>query len=191
MRFCACTVVRREAAEQMQTSLHLAEQTGDLNLQARCFTYLTVLARRCGQVEATRGYAGRSFDVATLAGMPEYQGMARANQAWLAWCVQDWRTVEELGQGALAFWRQADGVPGATVFAWAVHWPLLAAAVCQGADDRARDHVVALLDPRLQQMPAPLITALENVHRAGEQPGDDLHTSFRRALELAQQLGYL
>ena len=142
-----------EAEEQMQTSLRLAEQTGDLNLQARGLTYLTVISRRHGQIAATRMYAGRSFDVATTAGMPEYQGMARANQAWLAWCVREWQKVEELGQAALAFWQQAEGVPGATVFAWAARWPLFAAAVFQGAHDRAIEHVAALLDPRLQQMP--------------------------------------
>ncbi len=181
-----------EAAEQMQTSLHLADLTGDLSLQARCLTYLTVIARRHGQAEAARDYAGRSFDVATLAGMPEYQGMARANQAWLAWRSQDWQAVEELGKAALACWLQAKGVPGATVFAWAAHWPLLAAAVFQGAYDRAADPVAALLDPRLQQMPDPLITLLDRARRAAEQPaGADLYTSLHRALEVAQQMGYL
>ena len=181
-----------EAAEQMQTSLHLAEQTGDLSLQARCLAYLTVIGRRCGQVEAVRSNAGRGFDVATTASMPEYQGMARANQAWLAWSIQDWPAVEELGQAALAFWQQVGGVPGATVFAWAALWPLLAAAVFAGADDRTRDRVAALLDPQLQQMPAPLMAALADAHQAGAQPdADDLHASLRRALELAQQFGLL
>ena len=176
----------------MQTSLHLAEQTGDLSLQARCLTYLTMISRRRGQVEETRRYAARSFDVATAASMLEYQGMARANQAWLACCAQDWRAVEELGQAALAFWRQAGGVPGATVFAWAAHWPLLAAAVHREVHDRALDHVTALLDPHLQRMPDPLIAALERAHQAGGQPDvDALRAHLRRTLELAQQLGYL
>jgi hypothetical protein len=153
---------------------------------------LTIICRRRGQVEETRRYAERSFVIASAANMPEYQGMACANQAWLAWLVQDWDAVDELGRAALAFWRQAHGVPGATVFAWAAHWPLLAAAFSRQAYERAVDHVVALLDPQLQRMPDALIAALERARQAGGQPdADALHNCLRHALALAHESGYL
>ena len=73
------------ALEPLQTALHLAEQTGDVSLQARCLTYLTIAYRQRQQVEETRRYAARSLVVAAEAQMPEYTGTAKANQAWVAW----------------------------------------------------------------------------------------------------------
>ncbi len=75
----------RRRWSRIETALHLAEQTGDVNLRARCLTYLTVACRQCGQVEATRRYAERSLEAATSSHMPEYVATAKANQAWLAW----------------------------------------------------------------------------------------------------------
>jgi hypothetical protein len=73
------------AIEPMRTALHLAEQTGDVSLQARCLAYLAIAQRKCNRREETRQYAKRGFEVAKLAHMPEYMAMARANQAWIAW----------------------------------------------------------------------------------------------------------
>ena len=52
-----------------------------MSLRARCLTYLTIAYRQCAQVEETRHYAARNLEVATLAHMPEYIAMAKANQA--------------------------------------------------------------------------------------------------------------
>ncbi|MFP2913579.1 tetratricopeptide repeat protein, partial [Pyxidicoccus sp. 3LFB2] len=53
-----------EAREGMELSLREAERLGDVTLQTRCLTYLTVILRLLGQVDATREAAGRSLEVA-------------------------------------------------------------------------------------------------------------------------------
>ena len=142
-----------EAETELQTSLQRAEQTGDLNLQARCLTYLTILYRQRGLVDETLRCAAGALAVAAKVGMHEYEGLAKANLAWLAWTDGDWPAVEQLGQAALAAWALAPALLASTAFAWTAHWPLLAAAVAQQAYGRAFDHVAALLDPRLQRCP--------------------------------------
>ena len=49
------------AMEPLEIALHLAERTGDVSLQARCLTYLTVAHRQCGQMEETRRCAARAW----------------------------------------------------------------------------------------------------------------------------------
>src|SRR5436305_1206896 len=61
-----------EAEEHMKAALALTERTGDVSLQARCLTYLTILYRKRGQVEEARRSATRSLAVALAADMPEY-----------------------------------------------------------------------------------------------------------------------
>ena len=120
--------------------------------------------------------------------MHEYEGLAKANLAWLAWTDGDWPAVEQLGQEALAAWALAPAVVASMAFAWTAHWPLLAAAVAQQADGRALDHVAALLDPRLQRMPENLVAALECACQAGVQAdAAGLRTQLAGALALAQQ----
>ena len=177
-----------EAETELQTSLQRAEETGDLNLQARCLTYLTIFYRRRGLVAETRRTAARALAVAARVGMHEYEGLAKANLAWLAWTDGDWPAVEQLGQEALAAWALAPAVVASMAFAWTAHWPLLAAAVAQQAYGRALDHVAALLDPRLQRMPENLVAALEGARQAGAQAdGAGLRTQLAGALALAQQ----
>ncbi len=117
------------AMEPLEIALHLAERTGDVSLQARCLTYLTIAHRQCMQMEETRRDAARSLEVATAAQMPEYVAMAKANQAWLAWRAGDLASVQELGQAALELWHQLPAGHASAPFQWLARWPLIAVAL--------------------------------------------------------------
>ncbi len=101
----------QEAMEPLQTALHLAEQTGDVNLQARCLTYLTIAYRQRQQVEETRRCAARSLVVAAEAHMPEYAGTAQANQAWVAWQAGELDLARESGARGVSVLAPTAGRP--------------------------------------------------------------------------------
>ena len=62
----------------------MAEQIGDISLQARCLAYLAVVHRRQGHDAEVEAYARRELAVAESAGMLDYLGAGQANLAWLA-----------------------------------------------------------------------------------------------------------
>lgn len=180
------------AAEELQTTLRLAEQNGDLSLQARALTYLTITARRQEQVDVAQDLAAQALAVATNAHMPEYMALARANQAWLAWRQQDYTAVREHGHAALDLWQQLPVTHASAPFQWTARWPLLATALQTEELAAAIDHARALLDPHQQQLldplATPLIQALQVWHSGV--PADAL-TLLQQAVALAAQLHYL
>ena len=182
----------QEAQEPLQAALYQAEQTGDMSLQARCLTYLTVACRQCGQVEEVRRYAGRGLEVATVAHMPEYQGSAKANQAWLAWLAGDLAQTQELAQAALALWRQLPPDHASATLQWQALWPLIAAALHEEQISRAMDAVQMLLAPSQQRLPDTLAAILEQAVQSwnGGAPAA-ASALLREALVQAQQMHYL
>ena len=151
------------AEEQLTESLALAEQSGDAALQVRCVTYLTVLCRERGQVDETRVLAGRSLEIATAAGMPEYVATARANEAWLAWRDDDLGAVERHGRAALELWPP---VHASSSFRWTALWPLIGAALSRGDTGAAVAFARGLLDPSQQRMADDLAAPMEAAVRA-------------------------
>jgi hypothetical protein len=179
------------AVEPLRTALHMAEQTGDVSLQARCLAYLAVAQRQCSQIEETRQYAERGFEVARLAHMPEYMAMARANQAWIAW-RGDPHTSQKLAGEALEFWRQLPAGHASAPFQWLARWPLIAIAVHQNQLPSAIEHVRALLDPSQQRLPGALVSCLEQITHAWDAGNlDSTGILLQESMTLAQQLHYL
>jgi DNA-binding SARP family transcriptional activator/tetratricopeptide (TPR) repeat protein len=179
------------AIEPMRTALHLAEQTGDVSLQARCLAYLAIAQRQCNRREETRQYAKRGFEVAQLAYMPEYMAMARANQAWIAWPHEP-HTSQKLADEALEFWRQLPVGHASSPFQWLALWPLIGVALNENRLALAIDHARALLDPSQQRLPEALVSCLEQVIRSWD--GGDLdtvQTLLQQSIRLAQQMHYL
>ena len=113
-----------EAEEQMQESLKLAERTGDVVLQSRCLTYLTVLYRKRGEIEKVRQYIPRCETVASTGQMIEYLATAKANTAWVAWREGNLPEVNTNGQAALEAWQQLPAGHASTAFRWTALWPL-------------------------------------------------------------------
>jgi DNA-binding SARP family transcriptional activator len=177
------------AEEEIGTALALAERTGDISLQGRCLTYLTVIARKQEQSERVRDYAERSLNVAIAAQMPDYSGAAHGNLAWLAWRNGELTVGRSHGQKALKAWQQ---LPTPYTFEWIGRWPMIGIALAEGNLVEASAHAQLLLDERQQRPPPALETALTAAVQ-GASIGD--HESVRTALEAAvapaQEQGYL
>lgn len=179
-----------EGAEaELLAALESAERTGDRSLEARCLTYLTILKRKCQQVEAVQSYVERSRQVALAVQMPDYMGVAEANLAWLAWRAGDPAEARAHGQKALEEWRRTPIAFGAQ---WTALWPLIGAALVAGQVPEALEHGRAVLDPLQQRSPEPLEAALEAAVRAGD-PSDlaAAQAALEGALDSARALGYL
>jgi hypothetical protein len=163
------------------------ERAGDVTLQSRYLTYLTVIHRLSGSVEETRSAALRSLSAATAAGMVDYTGAARANLAWGAWRQG---AAEARGEalGALELWQQLSIT---YPFQWMALLPLLAMEVeddLESAEGRAR----ALLEPKQQRLPEEITVALERGAEAfacGDAALSRAH--LRSAVEAARRLKYL
>ncbi|MCX6032223.1 MAG: AAA family ATPase [Chloroflexi bacterium] len=180
------------AREPLQRALRLAEETGDIALQTRCLTYLTIAYRQCGQVAETAKLAAQALVAATTVHMPEYVGAAQANQAWLAWLSGDTGTTEAHGRAALASWHQLDPGHASMPFQWLALWPLIAAALHEKQLSLAVEYARNLLDPSQQQLPDALTASLEQAVQAWtEDAPESAHSLLDQSLTLAQQMHYL
>ena len=177
-----------EAQDALQSSLSLAERTGDVVLQARCLSFLTILSRRRGQVEDVRRYITPSLATATAAGVSQCIGTAHGNLAWVAWREGDLSEAEANGQAALETWKQYPNF----MFQWTALWPLTGIALARQELGRATDYVRILLDPLQQRLPEEIATALESCLAAWDQGQADIAQGhLQRAAEMARELGYL
>ena len=182
----------QEAIEPIQTALGMAEQTGDITLQARCLAYLTVAYRQCGRLAETAQYATNALAVATAAHMPEYIGMAWANQSWLAWRSGDLQVAEEYGQTALTTWQQLPADHASLPFQWIALWPLIAVALHGEQIAAAIGHARALLDPARQRVPDALEALLvQAIHRWEQGDAQAAGRLLEDALTLAHDMNYL
>lgn len=180
------------AAAELQDTLHLAEQHGDLSLQTRALIYLTIAARRRDQLEATQTFATQALTAATNAHMPEYVALAQANLAWLAWRRQDKAAVREHGAAALALWQQLPATHASAPFQWTALWPLLAVALHGETVVTAVDYARTLLDPHQQQLPDGLTALLAQALQTwNDGAAVAALTLLQQAVILAQQLHYL
>ncbi|HEX9387979.1 MAG TPA: adenylate/guanylate cyclase domain-containing protein [Anaerolineales bacterium] len=178
-----------DAEAQLQAALELAEQIGDVTLQSRCLTYLTITDRKRGQVKEVRDTALRSLAVATGGKMPEYISMAKGNLAWVARRQGNLAEAQELGQAAFDLFKQT--VQG-QMFPWVVLWPLIGTRLAQNQIAEAIEYVRGLFTPTGQLPPDTLVSVLEASIQSweGGQP-EKTHAYLIQASELAQQMGYL
>jgi DNA-binding SARP family transcriptional activator len=179
-----------DAAEiHVHTALEQAERTGDVSLEARCLTYLTVISRKHGQIDDVRAYAERSLRVALAEQMPDYIGAAHANLAWLAWRAGDRAQARDHGLQALAAWHGTQLVFG---IQWTARWPLIGVALAENQVVEVAEYGRALLDQKQQRPPEILEAALEAAVRAADMGNlDAARAEFTRLLEPACALGYL
>ncbi|MFC1526214.1 BTAD domain-containing putative transcriptional regulator [Candidatus Latescibacterota bacterium] len=178
-----------ESEKPLRAALVLSEQIGDVVLQTRSLTYLSGLHRRRGQIEAVRRLIPQCLHLAEMAHMPEYVAAARANQAWIAWHERDLAGAEADGQEALRMWQSLSFV---YALQWTALWPLIGVALARDRTTGAVDHVQALLEPSQQRLPDDLKALLKGAMKQWEEREVEMaRTSLRRALGLAQELGYL
>lgn len=177
-----------KASEAMQAALTLGEQMGDVDVRLMCLALLPVVYRKRGQVEETRRLLARSLIEAKERGSLEYEGTARANLAWVAWREGNLDEAQAHGQAALELWRP----PIKVLWRSLALWPLIGVDMVGNQVSAAIDHARALLDPEQQPLPDALATIVEGVVAAWETgESETTRTHLDRALELAQELGYL
>jgi tetratricopeptide (TPR) repeat protein len=175
-----------EAEQHIRDALLLAEQTGDLVMQARCLTYLTIVYRKLEQVEQVRSYATKALVIATILQFDEYIRYAQGNMAWIAWREGNMAEVKEHGQAALE--SLAEDEP----FLWVALWPLVGLAVREQRLSSAITYARMLLAPLQMRLPDALTALLEEAIRSWD--SDQLESSrllLNEAIIKAQEMGYL
>jgi DNA-binding SARP family transcriptional activator len=182
----------QESIAPFQTALHMAEDTGDISLQARCLSYLTVAFRQCDQVEETQRYAAHSLEIATLAQMPEYIATAKANQAWLAWRANNLDVSQGLSLQAIDLWKQLPASHASAPFQWLARFPLIAVALFQEKFSLAIEEARVILDAGQQRLPETLEASLTQAVQAWEAHQPMVaRTLLNDSMALAQQAHYL
>lgn len=170
-------------------ALKLTEKTGDIVLQSRCLTYLTIIQRRRGEVDAVRRYAEQSLGCAAAARMVEYIGMAKGNFAWLHLRQGDIARAYEEGRDGM---EKLSQTPQGHILLWVALWPLIGVAIAREQIGEAINYVEKLLVPPQMAIPAALETELRAASEAWK--AED-HAATRRCLEkvtdLARNIGYL
>ena len=178
-----------EAEEYLLKGLTMVKQTRNLWVETYVLNWLAVLWRKRGQVQEARRYAEQGLMTAPLVHQLEQVALARANLAWVAWREGDVDEAQTLAQAALDSWQRSQFVHA---FHWTARWPLLAMALEGDRLSETLEHARAMLDPRQQKLPQPLESALEESTKRGDDGRPDvLRACLQRAVELAQELGYL
>ena len=181
-----------EAETTIQTALTIADQTGDLNLRARCLTYLTIAYRIQEQVEKVRDQIAACIAAAEEATMPEYVATAKANLAWVAWRDGDSQQVRENGRSAFNLWHTLPKGHASYVFQWTARFPMMAVAFADGNIEDAITHAEAVVDPSQQKLADELTTVLQSAITAWKQDQPARTTEIlAQAITLAQEFHYL
>ena len=176
-----------DAEENLRRALAIWERTGDVAGQAACQVYLTLIARRAGDVELVRQRATKALDSATLANAVQYVGAAKANLAWVA--LRDGQRVEaeQLGRQALDCWTPLANAYG---LRWQAIWPLLWLALERDDLDEAKALADQLLAHSQQLPPTDLRPMLERMVNDSTDKGQARHL-LREAAAMAKTIGYL
>lgn len=177
-----------EAGVELRAALAMAEQTGDIRLQARNLVYLLILHRRQGCDAEVERLARRGLAVAESAEMLDYIGATRAGMAWIAWRRGDLNEAERLAQTALESWRLL-AVPYPLY--WQALWPLIGLTLAQNRLAEAIAHAQRLHEPGQQVLPGDLamLTAAAITAWGAGQP-DAAQDFLCRALNLAQKTNF-
>ena len=160
-----------------------ANRAGAATLQARCLTYLTVVARRKNDVDRVMQLSSDCEVVCVRSQLADYTGALLANRSWAALREERHEEARDLAESALTAWRT---VRAPYPMQWLALFPLLALAVHESRVDDAVALAHALLEERQQRLPDELSRMLD-VSRFRGAPLDGLS----RAVELAARLNYL
>ena len=177
------------AEKWISDALKLSEQTGDIVLGSRCLTYLTVIHRRRGEIEAAQSYAERSLSAATTAGMVEYIGMAKGNLAWVCLRREDLSGAYECSSEGVENLLQT---PQGHILLWVALWPLIGVAIAREEFSEAIRHSEKLLIPPQMAIPPPLEADLRRAVDSWKSNDTGIATiHIKKAADLARHFGYL
>src|SRR5258708_28575123 len=166
-----------------------AERGGGATTRSRAVPYLLVAARKGGDVDGVRTAVGSVIERAREASLPEYEAMAIANRAWVAWRTGDEEKAATDALAALGMWK---GLAVRYFFDWMALWPLLAMALAAGLVEQAVEHAPGMLPPPQQLLQEPARTLIDKAVCAWDagRPGET-EELLRRAVRAAGGLGYL
>ena len=178
-----------DAREQLAATLERASHVGDVTLQSRCLTYLTLVHRKRGEVATVAQLAAQALRIAEAGGMIEYLAQANANLAWVAGRKEDMTHWKRHAEIAWELWQQLPA-PGPYVpMAWIAAWPMLGLEVRRGGFEPALRLAAVLLEPDRQPMPIEVSSALS---LAVEHKNVESATSHLLvAAQLARRYGYV
>lgn len=178
-----------EAETLLAEALAEAERMGEARLRSRCTTYLLVAARKRGDVQAVTRDAAPVIAAARAAKLPEYEAIALANQAWVAWRTGDHERVVQAGRAALEAWQS---LPIRYWYDWMALWPMAAVAAGRGEWDDAVSHLRSMLAAGQQPLPEPLRdAAAETIEAWDEGRADEGRRRLDIAFGMARERSYL
>jgi class 3 adenylate cyclase/tetratricopeptide (TPR) repeat protein len=178
-----------EANVMLGESLREAERCGDTALRSRSLTYLMVAARKRGDVDAVREAIGPVIEQAREATLPEYEAMAIANRAWVAWRDGDETAAAADARAALGMW---EGLPIRYFFDWMALWPLLDMALAAVRIEEAAQCARGMLPPPQQRLQEPVRSLVEDAVQAWDSgKAAEAEELLRRAARAAEDHGYL
>jgi tetratricopeptide (TPR) repeat protein len=178
-----------EAGAVLQEALAEAERRGDVATRSKALTYLMVAGRKRGDVDGVQKVIGSVIERAREASLPEYEAMAIANRAWVAWRTGDEETAATDAQAALQLW---EGLPVRYIFDWMALWPLVAIALASKHTEQAAGYARRMLPAPQQPLQEPARTLIEDAVRAWDagQPAET-EELLHRGVRAAGDLGYL
>ncbi|WNG48203.1 AAA family ATPase [Archangium minus] len=176
-----------ESEALMIAALDEAGRVGDVTLQSRCLSYLTMTSRLRCRLDETRHRAERGLAVATAARMEDYIGVAQANLAWVAWREGRADVAEQSARQALQLWQPLSLV---YPFQWMAHWPLAAVLLEQHHALEALAHLRATLEPQQQRLPEALLALLEGIEDWERAEPQALQDRLARAVAASRELGF-
>ncbi len=181
---------QQEAEELLQSSLSMAERSGDVILRASSLFCLSIAAVRRHDVEAVRSLAPQTAEVREVVGWPVFVCAAKACFAWLAW--QDGHPQEVLARAneAALLWPSALG--SLTFCKWLYLWPLVALHLDGGQVALAVECGREMLAPSQQRFPNELEEMVISACAAWEKGDAELaKEKLAEALPVAHELHYL
>jgi len=178
-----------EATAMLQNSLCEAERRGEATMKSRATTYLMVAMRKRGDVDGVREAIPSVIERAREASLPEYEAMAIANRAWVAWRSGEEEMAATDAEAALEKWEK---LPARYIFDWMALWPLLAMALVAQRIEQAAEYARQMLSSLQQPLQEPARTLVDSAVHAWDngQPAET-EELLRRAVRAAGDLGYL
>jgi hypothetical protein len=177
-----------QAIGHCEAALSLAQRVGDLIVQARCLTYLTVAHRRSGHMDETRAYAERTIVLAVQIGMVEYVAMAKANLAWLAWREKRLSDARSLGHEALRLWHGMEDPYGVD---WLALLPLIAVAMEEDRFGDAIELAKRLFGENQHPLPSTVVRAGQEAIRQTEEDPALAERKLEVLIGVSKRIGYL
>ncbi len=178
----------KESIEHGQAALQLAERVGDLIVQVRCLSYLSVAYRRSRDPAATLSYSDRAIALAAQLGMVEYVAMAKASLSWLAWSEKRYSDAKSLGQEALKLWHEMEDPYGVD---WEALLPLIAIAVAERKWDEAIEYTRGLFGENQHPIPPRLDEAARLVLNDPAADTQNKTNALEQLIKTAVEIGYL